>query len=216
MTENAHLIVLAHTPFGEKSVVIHAIAREYGRRSFLVKMGAKTPMTLFQPMNVLEASVVESRHSSLWTAHGFSSASPLSRIRSDMRKNAITMFMSEVLYRTIKDGVQEDGLYDWLEREVLTLEAMGDGFSNFHMRFLLDLAGIMGFSASEEGLAPFAGERLPLLSAFMGCPFEEAMLMPLSGVERGAMCDAILRYLEHHTESSIHIRSLSILHDVFA
>jgi len=216
MTENSRLIVLTHTPFGEKSLVLHVITREWGRRGFLVKPGVRTPTILFQPMSLLEASVVGSGRSSLWTAHGFSASNPLSHIRSDIRKNAITMFMGEVLYRTIKDGMKEEGLFDWLEKEVMMLEAMEEDFSNFHISFLLDLASMMGFSPSEGDLAQFAGERRALLSRYMSLSIEEAMLMPLTGGQRSLVCDDILRYLEYHTESAIHIRSLSVLHSIFS
>ena len=37
MTTNTELIVLHTTKFGENSVVLHTLSREYGRRGFLVR-----------------------------------------------------------------------------------------------------------------------------------------------------------------------------------
>ena len=42
------------------------------------------------------------------------------------------------------------------------------------------------------------------------------MLLPLRGEERNALCEDLLRYLESHTESSINVRSLAVLREVFA
>ena len=41
------------------------------------------------------------------------------------------------------------------------------------------------------------------------------MLLPLRGEERNALCEDLLRYLEYHTESSINVRSLAVLREVF-
>lgn len=216
MTENVHIVVLTYTEFGEKSIVLHTITKEYGRRGFLVRPGKKTPMTLFQPMNLLEASVSENHRSSLSSAHGFSAVDPLAGIRSDIRKSAITMFMSEVLYRVVRDGAREEGMFEWLEKSIITLERLETDFSNFHLRFLLELAVILGFSPSSQDLLPFAGEHVANLTRLVTSSFSESMMIPLSGAERTALCDIIIRYLEHYTESSIRIRSLSVLHDLFA
>lgn len=216
MKTTVPLVVLGYTPFGENSIVVHTLGREYGRRGFLVRLGKKTGMAMFLPLNILEATVVENSKSSLWTAHGFSSLYPLNGIRGNIYKNSMTMFLSEVLFRVIKDGASEEGLYDWCVREILTLDALESDFGNFHVRFLLDLAVALGFRPSIEDMVPFAGERLTDIRAIMEAPFADCMLIPLSGERRTEICRAILRYLEFHTESSINIRSLSVLHELFA
>jgi hypothetical protein len=66
-----------------------------------------------------------------------------------------------------------------------------------------------------EGLAPFAGERLRDVQALLDASFEEAMLLPLSGERRSELCEVFLRYLSHHTESALDIRSLRVLRELF-
>ena len=68
---------------------------------------------------------------------------------------------------------------------------------------------------SPEGLAPFAGERYADLRALLGASFEEAMLLPLSGERRSELCEIFIRYLSHHTESTLDIRSLRVLQELF-
>ena len=137
MKSVVRLIILNHTRFGENSIVVHTLSREYGRRSFLVRIGSKTGMSLFLPLNIVEATVVSNPKSDLWTAHGFSSCYPLAGIRGSVAKNAITMFVSEVLYRVVKDGAAEEGLFDWCCSQILTLDALESDYSNFHICFLL-------------------------------------------------------------------------------
>ena len=213
---NTELIVLHTTKFGENSIVVHTLSREYGRRSFLVRGAGKRLMSLFLPLNILEADVQESTKSTLFTARNLTARHPLLGIRSNVFKNSMTMFMSEVLYRVIKEGAAEQGLYEWCERNILLLDAVQHDFSNFHLRFLLELTVALGFSPESRDLQPFVGDHYPTVERFMQTSFAESMLIPLNGSVRNEIAEEILRYIEFHTESSVNINSLKVLRDLFA
>ena len=213
---NTELIVLHTTKFGENSVVVHTLSKEYGRRSFLVRGAGKRLMSLFLPLNILEADVQESTKSTLFTARNLTSRHPLLGIRSNVFKNSMTMFMSEVLYRALKEGTSEQGLYEWCERSILLLDAVKTDFSNFHLRFLLELTVALGFSPESRDLQPFVGDLYPTVERFMQTSFAESMLIPLNGTVRNEIAEEILRYIEFHTESSLRVNSLKVLRDLFA
>lgn len=215
MTQNAGLIVLHTTKFGENSIVVHTLSREYGRRSFLVRGAGKKLMSLFLPLNILEAEVVESSKSTLYTARNLSARHPLMGIRSNIFKNSMTMFMSEVLYRVIKDGVNEPGLYEWCERNILLLDAVQADFSNFHLRFLLELAVALGFSPESRDLQPFVGDNFNVVESLMHGSFAETMFIPMTGSQRNEVAEQILRYIEYHTDSTLRINSLKVLRELF-
>lgn len=217
MTQNTELIVLHTTKFGENSLVVHTLSKDYGRRSFLVKgAGKKSAMSLFLPLNVLEADILETSKSTLFTARNLTAKHPLLGIRNNMFKNSMTMFMSEVLYRVVKDGAYEQGLFEWCEKDILLLDAIQTDFSNFHIRFLLELAVALGFSPEAQDLMPFVGEHYPAVEKFMTLPFADSMLIPLNGAARNEIAEEILRYIEYHTESSVNVNSLKILRELFA
>ena len=217
MTSDTELIVLHTTKFGENSLVVHTLSRDYGRRSFLVKgTGKKSMMSLFLPLNVLEADILETNKSTLFTARSLAAKHPLLGIRNNMFKNSMTMFMSEVLYRVVKDGAYEQGLFEWCEKDILLLDAIQTDFSNFHIRFLLELTVALGFSPEAQNLIPFVGEHYPVVEKFMTLPFAESMLIPLNGAVRNEIAEEILRYIEYHTESSVNVNSLKVLRELFA
>ena len=166
-------------------------------------------------MNILEADVTESTRTTLWRAGRVTVKYPLTGIRSNIYKNTMTLFMSEVLYRAVKDGAREDGLFEWLERSILTLDAMERDFSNYPLRFLTELAVAMGFSPSAEALAPFAGRYYSLLSEFIEAPFTESMIIPMNGEVRNALSEILLKYLAHHSESSLNVQSLKVLRELY-
>ena len=125
------------------------------------------------------------------------------------------MFLSEVIYRTIKEGAQEQGLFEWCRGQILLLSAMETDFSNFHIRFLLELSVALGFSPETSDLMPFVGANFTTVSQFMTASFAESMLVPLSGPVRNKICEDVLRYIEYHTESTLTINSLKVLRELF-
>ena len=210
------LIVLHTTKYGENSIVVHTLSKAYGRRSFLVRGAGKKTMSLFLPLNILEADIIETSKSNLYTARNLVLRHPLLGIRNDMFKNSMTMFMSEVLYRAIKDGTYEEGLYQWCEKIILLLDAMQSDFSNFHIRFLLELSVALGFSPESRDLQPFVGDHYLTVEKFMQSDLATSMLIPLNGTARNEIAESILRYLEFHTDSSLNINSLRVLRELFA
>ena len=215
MKSKAELIVLNHTKFGENSIVLHTLSGEYGRRGFLVKVSPKTAMAMFLPLNILEAEVTENPKSDLWFARNFVSVNPLNGIRNNIHKNTMTLFMSEVLFRVVKDQTNEDGLAGWLKGQILTLDALGSDFANFHLLFLLGLCTALGFNPDTAGLAPFADKLLAKTEALLKLPFTEALLLPLSGIDRNSIAESILKYIEFHTESAVNVRSLAVLREIY-
>ena len=215
MKNGTELIVLHTTKFGENSIVVHTLSRDYGRRSFLVRGAGKKVMSLLLPLNILEAEITESTKSTLYTARNLTSRHPLLGIRNNIYKNTMTMFLSEVIYRTIKEGAQEHDLFEWCRGQILLLSAMESDFSNFHIRFLLELSVALGFSPETSDLMPFVEENYTTVSEFMTSSFAESMLIPLSGPVRNKICEDVLRYIEYHSESTLTINSLKVLRELF-
>lgn len=217
MVKVTELIVLHTTKYGENSIIVHTLSKEYGRRGFMVRgLGKKSLMSLFQPLSVLEAEIQESTKSNLYSARSITAKYPLNGIRGNMFKNAMTMFMSEVLYRTVKDGAREDGLFEWCEKSILLLDTMQSDFSNFHIRFLLEFAVALGFSPSSQDMMPFTGDHYATVAGFMKGSFAESMLIPLTGSVRNEIAESILRYIEYHTESAVNVNSLRVLRELFS
>lgn len=215
MTAAVRLIVLSSTKLGESQRVLHTLSEEFGRRSFIVSVRSHGSSALFLPLSIIDAEIRENPKSDLWRAGGISAAYPLNGLRSDMIKNAVSLFMSEVLFRTLHDGVYEDGLFHWVEHSILTLDSLGAEYvPNYHIRFLLEFCSALGFQPSSSDIAPYSGEQHANLSRMLEVPFADSLLLKFSGSDRTAMAEAIIGYLSAHTESSINIRSLSVLHDI--
>ena len=207
------IIILNCTRFAERSLVLHCLSRQYGRCAFLVGNASKL-MPFFQPLSILDCDTSDNPKSSLRNAKNFSDAHTLAGIRSSYGKNAISMFMAEVLFRAVREGSDEPGLFDWCESEIILLNELEGNYANFHIRFLLDFAAAMGFSPSFEALAPFLDGNMAIAREFLQCSAADAMLIRLNGDGRSELCERLLKYLSFHLELSLHIKSLDVLREI--
>lgn len=212
MTESTRLLILQTTKVGETSLVLHTLSSRWGRRSFIVTAGKG--MAMYLPMNILDAEAIPNGKSDLWRLRGICAVHPLNSIRSSVSKNSITLFMSEVLYRVIREGGLEEGLFEWCEKSIMTLDALESDWANYHLRWLLELCGALGFSPSAENLAPFAGEQYGKICSMLKLSFGEFMLMPMNGVERNEIARILLEYIGYHSECHLEVRSLKVLREL--
>lgn len=212
MTISDEQIILHTTKFSEDSLVVHALSRQYGRRSFLVR---KPRMSLFQPLNIVEADVVENPKSSLYLARNYSSFLPLNGLRSNISKNLVSLFLGELLFKGITEGAPDEQLYLWCRERVLLFDAMGSDYASFHLKFMLEFCEKLGFAVTPDSIIPFAGKYLDPICSLAEKSFPEAMLVPLNGQMRSDIAESLISYLEFHLERAINIRSLEVLRDLF-
>ena len=237
MKQALEFIILGTTKVGEKSLVLHTLSAEYGRRSFIVSVSKSSSMALYLPLNILSGEVSDNHLSDLWRVSGLRAEYPLSGIRGDVRKNTMTMFLSEVLFRCLRDGEYSVDLYDWCRQSILTLDALGgndesslefnsqglpssaagfgDGVANFHLLWLLDLCSVLGFRPGVEDLMPFCGEHLEDIRQLLTLERPDALLLGLSGARRSDIAAILLEYLSFHLDTRLNIRSLSVLRELY-
>lgn len=215
MTHSSPLLVLSYTRIRGNSLVLHTLSAEYGRRSFIASVSKSSPMAYFQPLSILDTEITENPRSELWRLRNIMPLYPLDSIRTNLTKNTVALFMGEVLFRTLRDGDGGQELFDWACRSVLMLDSMESDYSNYHLRFLLELAGVMGFRPSQDGLAPFAGPYLKETMALLDSDFAASMLLEFNGKARSGIASALLKYISYHIEAPVTIQSLNILSEVF-
>ena len=216
MKQALEFIIIGTTKVGEKSLVLHTLSAQYGRRSFIVSISKSSSMALYLPLNILSGEVNDNHLSDLWRVSALRAEYPLAGLRGDVRKNTMTMFLSEVLYRCLRDGEYSYELYDWCRQSILTLDALGEDFANFHLLWLLDLCSVLGFSPRIDDIMPFADERLEDIRALLTLDRSAALLLPLSGARRSDIASILLEYLGYHLDTRLNIRSLAVLRELYS
>lgn len=220
--ESSRIIVLHQTKYSDHSLIIHAIDSGLGRQGFILRgAGRKSggrAISEFHCLNVLDVVSSGKPESGLRYLREWEPVRPLTNIRSDLLKSSVALFIGELLYRSLTAGASDGALFEWLCSAISRLDSAEEGVANFHLWFIVRYCERMGFRPSEspEPEDIFTPGEEVLLRAIVSRPFEEVMALPLNGSVRGSFSSKMVRYLAYHLGVTLNIRSLDVLHELFA
>jgi len=181
------------------------------------KTKGRSAAAIFHSLNILDIVSYESSKSSLAYIREWEPVMSMSSIRSDIFKSSMALFVSEVIYRSLRTEDSDDSLFDWLCSSIRYLELSEGSVANFHLWFMASYCTKMGFepSGSFEPTSIFTAEELALLDKVMTLPLEEILSIPLSAGRRQSFSRKMVQYLSYHLGADINIRSLDVLHSIF-
>ena len=150
-------IVLRTVKFGETSLVVTMITETLGLQSYLVngvrtvsKKGT-TKANLFQPAAILDLVAYHNEFKNLQRIKEFKWSYLYQHIFSDVRKNAVAMFMIELLSKCLKQPEANADLFYFIEDALHHLDEASDTVTaNFPLFFALHLAVFFGFRINDE------------------------------------------------------------------
>ena len=240
MQEKLEGIVLNVIKYNDKHNIARIYTDKMGMLSFLVRQGtthaARMRNAMFMPLSVIgfEGRLQSGRD--LGTLHDVRRVLSLQSIYSDPMKNAIAMFLSELLSHTIHEQEQNMVLYSYLKSCISRLEDNKGSVANFHICFLYRLGQFIGIqpdiesyregywfnmndgvftsspSAGMKTLTPAQAQVLPLLSRMT---FDNMHLFKFNREQRNEMIDVMLSYYRIHNSTLGTLRSPDVLKQLF-
>jgi len=150
-------IVLRTVKYGETSLVVSIFTELFGLQSYLVN-GVRTPTkkgtakaNLFQPAAILELIAYKNEFKNLQRLKEFRWAYLYQHILSDVKKNAVALFIIELLSKCLKQPEANAELFSFAEDSFLHLDIADNTVTaNFPLFFALHLAVFFGFRISDE------------------------------------------------------------------
>ena len=149
-------IVLKTVKYGETSLIATVYTELFGIQSYLVngvRSSSRKGMgkaNLFQPAAILDLLVYHSDLKNLQRIREFTWAVLYKDILSNVLKNAVAVFMVELLQKTLKQPEPNSELFNFIEDSFLHLDASeGRVLANFPLFFILHLAGFFGFRIQD-------------------------------------------------------------------
>jgi DNA repair protein RecO (recombination protein O) len=150
-------IVLRTVKYGETSLVVTIFTELFGLQSYLVN-GVRAPLkkgsakaNLFQPSAILDLVAYRNEFKNLQRLKEFRWAYLYQNILSDVRKNAVALFMIELLTKCLKQPEANAELFYFVEDALTHLDEANDAVTgNFPLFFALHLAVFFGFRISDE------------------------------------------------------------------
>lgn len=240
MYEKIKGIVLNTIRYSDKHNIVHIYTDGRGLMSFAVPQGktsaARMRNAMLMPLSLidLEAGVRHGRELSI--LREVRRNYPLATLYSDPIKNAIALFISELLAHVIQEPEGNDPLFRYIEQSVQLLEQMPGQIANFHICFLYHLGAHLGIQPNVDSyrkgywfdmtegvfvpgavrghmhLQPDEAQVIYLLSRMT---FSNMSVFRFNREERNRMLDLIISYYRLHNAAIGTLRSPDILKQLF-
>ncbi|OAV66922.1 DNA repair protein RecO [Bacteroidales bacterium Barb6] len=240
MPDKTRGIVLHSIPYSDKYSIIYMYTEAFGRASYIVarNRGKKSSVSksLFIPLSVLEMEVEHRPKRDLHRIRECKTCFPFMDISRNPIKNMLAQFLSELIYRAVKETEPDPRLFDYLYTSVHLLEHTEQGIANFHIAFLLGLLRRLGIFPHLEtyrkdylfdmpnGIfvdTPPAhphclnADESSILSRLLRISYENMNLYAFSRRERVSLIHRILDYYRLHLPEFPEIKSVAVLQTLF-
>lgn len=150
-------IVLRTVKYGDTSIIVNIYTELFGVQSYIVN-GVRTSSkkgsgkaNMFQPGAVLDMVVYHNELKNLQRIKEFRWGFLYQHIFFNVMKNAVALFMVELLQKTLKQPEANPDLYHFLEDAFIHLdEADNQAVGNYPLFFALHLTTFYGFRFSDD------------------------------------------------------------------
>ncbi|MDR0836185.1 MAG: DNA repair protein RecO [Tannerella sp.] len=233
-------IILRILPYNDKYNIINMFTEDFGRVAYLVYNNAgkrsKVPRSVMSPLSILN---IEAEHFNNRDIHRLKEARPdcnLMQLSFNPSKNAIALFLSEVLYRILQEKEPNLKLFNYLYNCIHRLEVMEEGIGNFHLTFLFKLSNYLGINPNKEDYrsgsffdlqngiftdaVPYHNDYLSredsiVFARLLKMNFENMSLFVFSRQEKADILRHIITYYRIHLADFPEIKSLDVMQSLF-
>ena len=240
MYEKLRGIVLNTIRYSDKHNIVHIYTDGRGLMSFAVTQGrtnaARMRNAMLMPLSLIDLEAGVRNGQDLSILREVRRNYPLATIYSDPMKNAIALFISELLAHVIQEPEGNAYLFSYIEQSVKLLEELPGQIANFHICFLYHLGAHLGIQPNIESyrsgywfdmtdgvfvpaavrghalLQPQEAQVIHLLSRMT---FSNMSVFRFNREERNRMLDVIINYYRLHNAAIGTLRSPDILKQLF-
>ncbi|MFM6975457.1 MAG: DNA repair protein RecO [Sphingobacteriaceae bacterium] len=234
-------IVFKTTHYSESSVVVQVFTEKLGLQSYMIngvkKPKAKITLNMLQPLHLLDMVVYHKANTGIQRVAEVRQLPVFQSIPYDIVKSSLTIFLNEVIYKTIRQQSSDEILFDFLYHAIELLDRMEKGLANFHLYFLLRLTRFLGFFPDHSSYAEHAyfdlknaafSTHLPphafviappqsgLWHQLMECSFENLEQLQISLSDRKLLLEHLLDYYRLHVDNFGEIKSQAVLSELFS
>lgn len=147
-------IVLHSIKHTDSSTIITIYTRQFGRVSYMAygvnKKKSVCRAALIQPLSILEMDVFHIPGKDIQRIKDLKMECLFTSIPFNPIKNSVALFLSEILFRTLRQTEPDENLFLFLENSIQQLDCCEEGIANFHLVFLIKLSRYLGFEPNME------------------------------------------------------------------
>jgi len=154
MQQKTKGIILHSLKYSDSASIITIYTEQFGRASYMVhginKKKSVCRPALLQPLSLVDMNVNHTPGKELNSIKELQMAYTFTGIPYNPVKNAIALFISEILFRTLRQTEPDESLFLFLENSIQQLDCSEEGMANFHLIFLLKLTRYLGFEPNSD------------------------------------------------------------------
>ncbi len=201
--ESTKAIILQVVDYSDSQAIVHAYTSEYGRLSFITSKKSKSVKNsvLFQPLFLVEISFYGSRYSDMKRIKAVQLWKPFVDIPFNHGKTFISLFISELLSKTLREQVANKILFNFIVNSIELFDQSCETWNCFHLSFMahfskyLGIFPTFGFDVSQN----YENEDIGiLLDRLKDTPITEFSTIKLTRTQRQVVLNRLLSYYQMH------------------
>ncbi|AYN69512.1 DNA repair protein RecO [Euzebyella marina] len=232
-------IVLSALKYGDTSLIVKAFTASEGLKSYLLKgvlasKKGKVKAAYFQPLTQLEIIAYHKNKGTLESIRETKVSYHYQTLHADIAKNAMTLFLAEMLSNSIHEEEANPSLFEFLEASLQWFDTH-DSIANFHIFLLLRLTKYLGFYPDADNIDAsyfdllegeftdtpslnpmLADTNLDFFKTFLGINFDGIKSIKMNKKNRQELLNSLVSYYELHLQGFRKPRSLAVLNEVFS
>jgi len=203
-------IVFKFFRYRETSVIAKIFTARFGLQTYIingVRSGRKGKgrMALLQPLTLLDLVAYHKENAEIQRISQY----PYETIPYDVRKSTMAIFLSEVLYKCVREEGPSEELFEFLSNAMQVFDHLDEHYQNFHLQFLFRLSRFLGFGidASSGFRMTLSREELEAVERLMAEQFGAEII--LGRVMRRALLERTVEFYRQHVEGLGEINHLT-------
>jgi len=238
MIEKTRGIIVKTTKYSETSLVVKIFTEVFGMRTYMAKgvrkMKTKTPLSLFQPLSILDLVVYEKAGRDIQNIKEIKFNHIYSDTLYNIKKSSILIFLNELVYKAIKEEEPNPQMFQYIYHALIYLDNLETGYQNFHLAFMLQLSRYLGFPPSDNFSSQYQTFNMQE-GHYTSLKLHESLIiqppyarffydlsrsknfgidLKITHPERQILLKKILQYYQMHLPGFDRIKSLDVLSEV--
>lgn len=214
-------VVFRFTKYGETSIIVTVFTELFGLQSYIVNgvrsKSGRNKIALFQPLTLLDLVVYHRANANINRIKEVKCLHPYQSIFADIKKSTLSMFLTEVINKTVREESHAQELCEFFITSFVTLDQIDRNIENFHLIFLIKLSRYLGFGAHNInevlGARMTSGENEKILTEVIKSEYLD--LTVIKNQQRREILDLILNFYADHIENLGEFKSIQVLREIF-
>ena len=217
-------IVFNYLKYRETSIIVRIFTEAFGTQSYIVNGArsakSKGKIALYQPLTLLDMVVYKKEGKDIQRISEAKFYTPFKSIPFEPIKSSISIFLTEVLSKCLREEAQNEALFHTLFHAISLFDELNQGIENFHLQLLLKCSFFLGFKPQSENefAQQLKDNAMPytlsseeylrleqLMTANIGEPVQ------IGNTSRRQILTHLVRYFQIHIESLREIKSIEVL-----